>query len=264
MLKVILPTDLSPMADNALRYAIHFCAKSKVQLSVIYIDEKKEESNTFTNEKGNFSTAFKNYADKWSTAPTNINFVYGTGNADEQIENYLSQNKHNLMLIGTKGKSNISDMLFGSVSQKIIRQTNLPVLAIPQHATFEQIEHIAFATDLKEMEGQALAQLDDFAKLFDANFHFIHIIQEATRSFQSTKTNFKLSVDEVLGEDQFDIISIKNVDVIEGLNSYTQQNDVDIIALLRHQKSNLNKLFTISYTEKLSKHSKIPVLIFKE
>lgn len=264
MLKIILPSDLSEIADNALRYALHFFASCKAQLSVIHINEKEKSQGNFTNNPSDFNNDYRVYQQKWANSSVKINFVFGTGEPEEEIENYLSQQHYNLMLIGTKGKSGITDLLFGSVSQKIIKQTSLPVLAIPEKAVFEQIEHIAFATDLIEMQGKALAQLDDFAKLFDANFHFVHIIQEETRSFKDKKNNFKLSVDEILGEDQFDIISIKNEDIINGLNSYTQQNNVDIIVLLHHQKSNLNKLFTISYTEKLSKHSKIPVLIFKE
>lgn len=52
------------------------------------------------------------------------------GNAGEEIVNYANKNKVDLIAIATHGRSGIKRMLFGSVTEYVIKNSKIPILLI--------------------------------------------------------------------------------------------------------------------------------------
>ncbi|UCC90646.1 MAG: universal stress protein [Dehalococcoidia bacterium] len=53
----------------------------------------------------------------------------------DDILNYATKNKVGLIIMSTHGRSGISRWLFGSVAEKVIRHSTVPVLISPPHGT---------------------------------------------------------------------------------------------------------------------------------
>jgi nucleotide-binding universal stress UspA family protein len=52
------------------------------------------------------------------------------GNAGEEIVNYANKNKVDLIAIATHGRSGIKRMLFGSVTEYVVKNSKIPILLI--------------------------------------------------------------------------------------------------------------------------------------
>ncbi len=53
-----------------------------------------------------------------------------TGHAAEEIVNYAKENHIDLIIMGTHGRKGIDRMLFGSVAEKVVKSSSIPVLTI--------------------------------------------------------------------------------------------------------------------------------------
>ncbi|GAB6887475.1 universal stress protein [Desulfothermus okinawensis JCM 13304] len=53
-----------------------------------------------------------------------------TGYAAEEIINYSKENNIDLIVMGTHGRKGIDRILFGSVAEKVVKSSNIPVLTI--------------------------------------------------------------------------------------------------------------------------------------
>jgi nucleotide-binding universal stress UspA family protein len=60
----------------------------------------------------------------------NVECVVIVGNSGEAIVNYAHENKVDLVAIATHGRSGIKRMLFGSVTEYVIKNSKLPILLI--------------------------------------------------------------------------------------------------------------------------------------
>jgi len=59
-----------------------------------------------------------------------VECVVAVGNAGDEIVNYADKNKVDLIAIATHGRSGIKRMLFGSVTEHVIKNSKLPILLI--------------------------------------------------------------------------------------------------------------------------------------
>jgi len=52
------------------------------------------------------------------------------GDPSDAIMNYISENKINLVVMGTHGRKGLDRVLFGSVAERVIKSSHVPVLVV--------------------------------------------------------------------------------------------------------------------------------------
>ena len=57
-------------------------------------------------------------------------FVGETGDAAEQIAAHVRKGKHGLIVMGSHGRSNLANLVMGSVATKVLATTKTPVLLV--------------------------------------------------------------------------------------------------------------------------------------
>jgi len=65
-----------------------------------------------------------------------IEHVVLTGNPYQEISRFAEENKIDLIVIGTQGKTGLDRMLFGSTAEQVVRHAPCPVMTVrlPKHA----------------------------------------------------------------------------------------------------------------------------------
>ncbi len=277
MKKLLVPTDFSEPAQRAFSYAIQIALKTNAEINLLNVKPKDAmldgisgdleilANNKLTNNK--FRNAIENATNSlqnnlWKNIP--IHCISSKGDTINEVVNTCTKYQIDLLITANKGNSGWGEKLFGSIAERIIKKVSCPVLAIPKNCFYKDIQQITFATDFSALSQQAIAQIHNFAQMFEAKFNFVHIILEETKSYSKKLANFRLVADEAIGHEQYDIFEIEANGVIEGLNKFIAKNPTDILAMFRHKRSTLNKLFTISYAETMTAYAEIPVLMFSD
>lgn len=144
--KILFPTDFSPCAKHALKYALSLATLFKAKLYILYVVPKM---NVSISAGGVMYPAFKIYEDLEGKAKKKMHHLIPKRFLDQiEVKNIIvrgtpyveiikSAKKHNidLITIATHGRTGMSHALIGSTAEKVVRKAPCPVLTIkhPEH-----------------------------------------------------------------------------------------------------------------------------------
>jgi nucleotide-binding universal stress UspA family protein len=171
---ILVPSDFSANAENALQYAIRMSLITGANLVVFHCYLPPLSAITHAKTEVEREMRIKNDMDilaeqlqlqaanayrklGMAKVPKSTKFGVEMGSlVVEKIIEVAKTQKADLIIMGTHGASGLSNRLFGSNTSNTIAKSNIPVLAIPVNWEFEEIQSIVMATDL-----------DDFANELD-------------------------------------------------------------------------------------------------
>ena len=183
-------------------------------------------------------------------------------NTTQQIVN-LTSNKEDIamVVIGKTGAGNVLDKMFGSISSGVAQRSHCPVILVPQGTKYKDFENVLYASNYESADEDLVGQIIDFGNVFRATMHFVHV--EENDNFENVEdTIFYKLFEKGDPAFSFNIVNIKNRSVLEGLNQYADENEVDLIVLVNRQRNYLENIFQLSLTKKMAKASKLPVMVF--
>lgn len=170
-----------------------------------------------------------------------------------------------MIVMGTKGASNVLDKWLGTTAQTVMKQAECPVWIIPDKAKVNYPQKFLYAADLQEDEVMATQKLMEFVKPFNASCKIIHINEKfefnaghrVEASIDDLKEKFK-------DDDNVFVRNIKRDDIVEGLETYIQSYKPNVLVLAVHDKSFLSRIFEQSITNHFVFHADLPMLILQK
>jgi nucleotide-binding universal stress UspA family protein len=140
---ILLPTDGSDAALNALKHAADLASRMSqpCQLTLLVVHDDsglrlvknfvgKTEVNSYLQEMADkeLSRSLK-WAEKAGITPKTI---FKTGHVSETILSVIEKLHPDLVVMGSKGRSGLADMLIGSVAQRVSAKSPVPVMLVPE------------------------------------------------------------------------------------------------------------------------------------
>lgn len=129
--KIVCPVDFSDASKRALDNAITISTKFNAQLDIITVftptyinspwykvDKEEENANMRSSHESGFTEFLKNF----NLYETNHKTELLVGEPYIQILKYIKSNKVDLLCMGTTGKTGLSRLLMGSVTEKVTRE----------------------------------------------------------------------------------------------------------------------------------------------
>lgn len=275
MQTILIPTDFSEQANNALEVAHAIARKSNATLKLLNIIEAPG-AGTF-NTMGEITTIdpldnvymvemmdnMKKRMNKIVLDPkysdVGIKSEVTIGNPFNSIANEISTSKVDLVVMGSKGSSGIEETLIGSNTEKVVRRAKCPVLTIKNKIDINITKDIVFASDFREKEDNVMESLVKFQTLFGARLHLVKV---------NTPNNFTSDRELKVRMREFaDRHSLQNVtfniynDAVEedGIIYFADEIKADVIALATHGRTGLMHLLSGSIAEDVVNHAKRPV-----
>ncbi|MBR9861314.1 universal stress protein [bacterium] len=257
-MKILIPTDFSDNARVAIDYVFSHFKGSQNQVKLVHtvkapastsgvlirIDDlmRKDADEAMQRELEYISETYK------AEPETSIRFGYLKDWVNNEIEAWHA----NLIVMGTKGETNVASKLMGSVTEGMIRHSKVPVLAIP-YGEFDSINNVVIATDDLNVEKneQVLKYLKDMEL----------IRPSLTSLFVDTKGDAKAPKNQPFGGYQINVHIERNKSVVEGINSYIDNNVVDLLVLFHHHNSMFDYLFNRSITKSICSNTQVPILV---
>ena len=132
--KILAPTDLSDLSATGLRYATQLARDSGAEL-IIFNVMALDETNT-VDERGleRHRTRLDGFvSDKVADISENVKIskIVDAGDAYGAILDCAESEHVDLIIMSSHGRSGLSRMLIGSVTDKLIRGASCPVLVVP-------------------------------------------------------------------------------------------------------------------------------------
>ena len=182
--------------------------------------------------------------------------------------------------MGTHGRTGLKHMLLGSVSEKVVRLSPLPVLTIHRSIPEFKLKKVLVPMDFSVHSKRAADYGFWLSKSFKASIELIHVIeQDIHPSFYASGIESIFQIDKGLKNRVIDNLrefvadqlpeEIKpEFQVREGkahkeIVEYAKENDIDLIVIATHGLSGLDYVLLGSTTEKVVRWSQSPVLTVK-
>lgn len=274
MKRILVPTDFSECADNALDFAVHLAKKSKGEILLVNVFEYPGGASfntlgvtTYEPLDNVFITQMMENIEKKLKERTE-NPAYGEviikqdvimGNPFTSIASSVKNKKVDIIVMGSKGTSGIEGTFIGSNTEKVVRNAKCPVLTIKERTNNYEIKDIAFATNLHEEQLHLIEELKKFQQLFGAKIHLVKINTPST--FESThqiKKQFETFVHKYSLENYTTNIYNDRSEE-DGIIYFAEDINADLIAMGTHGRSGFLQLLSTSIAEDVVNHSKRPV-----
>ncbi len=268
MRNILLPTDFSQNAKNAIVYALSLYGHTSVHyvlFNSFYIPYSSPDvavsMGDFTAE--NAEKAFNQLLDELASIFPGVVFDLETefrvGDVAETASSMVKRKKIDLIVMGTQGASGLQEVLIGSHTSSVIRKVDCPVLAIPQNSRFTPIKTILLAINLadeKTITQEMLAPVLDLEKQYKAEIMALYVVEDEKQVEAGKKR-----LEELLEGTKHSFHRVYAEKVVDGIETFVETHEVSMLALVRPKYSFFERLFHRSVTKKMALHTKVPLLV---
>ena len=193
---------------------------------------------------------------------THLERAFILGLPENVIEEEARRFKPNLVVMGTKGESNIARSFFGTVTTKVVQDLNIPVLTVPGSYKGQQLTNIAYASNFEDSDSKSIARLLQLLEFFKPHFHCVHISKNDTRQDQEKLNDLKGKLAQNYPQASITYTLLEGDNVAKALQDYVQQQQINLLALTTHKRSGLDNILSPSLAQKLVLESEVPLLVF--
>ena len=273
MKRILVPTDFSKHAEYALKVAAQIAKRNDGEIFLLHMLELPSAGNDALSRAYDIPELmfFKNAAVAKLDDLMNSSYLDGVKISriiqfEMAFEGIIKNGEaHNvdLIVMGSHGASGFQEMFIGSNTEKVVRNSNVPVLVIKREEDNFNASKFVFASDFSEEIKKPFEKVVEFANKFNAHLHLVNV--NTPNNFKSTKVAQK-QMDEFVAEFKINNYSThiyNDVNVEKGILHFAKSIDADIIGMSTHGRKGLSHFFNGSISEDLVNHAKRPVITFK-
>lgn len=275
MKKILVPTDFSEQAENALKTAAQLARKYDSEIYLLHMLELPMDLIDPTNGSQSHNLpesiffmklAHQRFTDILSRPYLEGLTVHETVHFHEAFDGIMEVSKEHdcdLIVMGSHGASGFKEMFIGSNTEKVVRTSEIPVLVIKNEHKEFSIENFVYATDFKDENKNAFKQAISFAKNFTNNIHLLYV--NTANNFLTTK-EIENRMDNFLSDEEFTDFSLNvynDTSVEKGILHFAKSLPHTLIGISTHGRKGLSHFFNGSISEDLVNHAKSPVVTFK-
>lgn len=268
MNRILVPTDFSAVADNALKYALDVASKFNSDILLYHVYSFHRRVDYDRNHPEDEQPYVKNIEQKMNDSLAGIKSraeelgVHVEGKVEENTPFYLFKNKVTkndveLIVMGTKGATGLEKVIYGSVAATALETAKVPVLVVPpEHAT--GMKRIVLATDLDGVSPTILATLRKLASAYDAK---VTILRVNTHPETDLISEDDLPL-EGIDREYREVPLSKSIN--DSVNQFVEKDGSDLVCMIRREKDFFESIFKKSVTKAHVYNSDVPFLVLPE
>jgi len=135
---ILVPTDGSEGSERATENAIEIATRFDATLHALYVVETGDVSHDepaadiYEEVQARGKAALDDVAERAEAADVGtVETVLAEGEPYRAILDYVDERDVDLVVMGTHGRSGLERYLLGSVTEKVVRMADVPVLTVP-------------------------------------------------------------------------------------------------------------------------------------
>jgi len=274
MRKILIPTDFSENAMNAILYGVDLF---KYELSEFYIMHAYQDDiyadealltrttlgaaeNAVRNKSYEQLQIILNKINEYSPNPRHTYHIVSSNSLLlDETDKIVDEENIDIVIMGTRGKTNDKKLTFGSHTLQVLRYVQCPVLAIPENYKYTQPKHILFPTNyMIPFKRRELKLLCEIASPYRAILDILYISKTKKLSMrQEDNQNF---IKETLCKGEVNFKVVINTDIIGSIYKYIEENSIDMLVMVNTRHSFIENIIFQSTIDELGLNLNIPFL----
>ena len=268
MKQIIVPTDFSKGAWNALLYATNLAEAMEIREIVVLNSYYAPHSGAATlvsidrimqKDSEDGLHMFMNKV-KESGLSSKFNFRGKSIHASlvDAVNSEITDYTDNMVVMGSMGETGTIEKMFGSNASEVASKAQCPVVVVPPNASFAPKKNVVLASDYDQISDRNLQVLKVIKNTHSsATLQIVHVVKE----------NESISGPVAMGISQDDlpyqVVEIPGNDVGAALDDYMTSSQADLLIMIKHDSGFVGNLFHKSITKKLALLVHVPLLVLK-
>jgi nucleotide-binding universal stress UspA family protein len=265
MKKILVPTDFSTIANNALRFAIEFAAVMECEILLYHVytldrfnfnlDFSHEEQPIAKEKERKMMKTRQIFKDEIVEKGIAVHTKVEEDSVFSLFNQKAAHHGADIIIMGTKGATGTKGGVFGSVAVEALEIASVPVLLVPPNFKFSHLKRIILAMDHIGLEEEVVAPLKALAMRFDSEVTILNVadgnrVITKNLSMEGVKTSFK----EVLLSNSIN----------ESITGFMNQEGCDLLCMVRRKKSLFDSFFKKSITRAKVLENQCPLLVLPD
>ena len=291
--RIVIAVDGSDEAQRAARRGLQLAQVFDATVTVLSVVEQKAlrltettEEKTRLRERG--EEALTGIEELASELGRPVTTTLTEGKPAVQISEYAAEQDADLIIVGRQGLTGLGRRLLGGVTEQVLHRSDVPVLVVPGEDDAEMeadYTRVLITTDGSENADVAIPHGIAIAQRYDSAVHVLNVVdlQAAGGVFHAggLEKEFIERLD-ARGQDAVDSVATKIEDsapeltvktavertssfegAAAGVREYVEENDVDLVVMGSHGRSNLQRQLIGSVASTVLRTVDVPVLVVK-
>lgn len=279
---ILVPLDFGPASEHAVDLGLDIAAKYRSRVDILYafyISPLAYGAGTmplsyvpYGDMKRDAQRAFDAASAKIKRRYPAAEALLVDGEPRQRIVEVAAERGVDLIVMGTHGRRGLSHVLWGSVAERVVRTSPVPVLTTGPAEDRGGFRHILVATDFGEPAERAIATGSELATKFDAKLTLVHAYVMPTtpydeRSYlpaadiiKEAETALQRALERTRERAPAAESALVRGDPREGIVEVARERKADLIVVGTHGRRGLSRVFLGSVAERVVRTSPIPVL----
>ena len=274
MINVLLPTDFSENAMNAIKYALEFFKYENTNFYFMHAYQAEVYNHEDLLSRTDFDAIVQDMKQQSNAnlesllkavkeISPNPRFKYHTISAYnsllDEADLIVDGKNIDLIVMGTKGKNNASNLTFGSNTLQVLKYVQCPVLAIPNDYKYAQPKHAVFPTNyLIPYKRRELKLLCNLFSPYRTKIDMLYVSNSKKLSFRQEDN--KAFIEEIVCKNEINFYTTESKKIDDAINTYIKNNSVDFLIMVNTRHSYLENILFESTIDKVSLNISIPLL----
>ncbi|GAA4167372.1 universal stress protein [Sphingobacterium ginsenosidimutans] len=273
MSRLLIPVDFSENAEVAANYAAQIAQETHDEITLFH--SFTSHINKFANAKhlidpteedarGKMEKLVAELLQKYPSIK--ISTLFTNGILAESLEKQEIKENYQTVIMGTKGVTGLESVLIGSNTYDVIKESKIPVLAIPKNAVKLKKDNIALLTNFKPGELEVLKQA---IPLYGKDFHLqlIHINKNELE-INILGSNLEKWIEQIIAETGIEDISYivkapsyfagSRENIANGIHTIIRDEDIDVILITKSRKTFFQNIFTENIVKHMAFEIEVP------
>lgn len=277
MRKIVIPTDFSANAFNALKYAVELFKYEKSEFFLLhaYADEVYNHETVISRElleevKENTLKRSRVELDKITEEIKKISpnprhafqQVSAFGSLVDEINDFVIKENIDLAVMGTRGHTDDRKITFGSNTLQVLKYVQCPVLSIPADYAYKRPDNLLFPSNyLVPYQKRELKLVAEIAKSYRSQIHMLYISKFPAESLRQKDNQLFLKEQFYLTNFHFHWEDAP--EKFEAITRFIDKLEIDMLILVNSRHSYLENILYSSTIDKIGMHPKIPFLVLQ-
>jgi nucleotide-binding universal stress UspA family protein len=275
MKRILLPTDFSENAYNAISYAVQLYKDTKCKFYILHTytpvsisaGSMVDNYSSFDLQDITKETAerkLKEIEDRLKTEFNNTNHTFITtvsfNTLTSEMVEVVKKKEIDFVIMGTKGATGAKEIFIGSNTMQTIKNLKCPVIAIPSGFKYEKPSEILFPTDYEiHKANQYLSLIKELCEKNNSRLHVLNVSQDIPLKVKQEQTEAFL--DDFFKDTAHLFHNTENQDLMEAIVTFKKTYKINFLIMVHNEHNFFENLFFKPVVNQMVYHTNIPFLV---
>jgi len=278
MKKILLPTDFSETARNALQYALNFFKGESCTFYFLSIytagkyatgdlwqasGEESVYDSLLLNKKIKLDVLIDQLEQEYQDKKYRFKGIADYDEFTDAINQVVELNQIDFIVMGTEGTKGVKEVIFGTHTQKVIRKVDCPILVVPKGIVFKGFEKILLTLDYDyEFNPSVIKPLIGLMAKHKTSLDILRMRKENGNSDDLAKEEKR--IERTFKGTNPKIHMISGVHTVDAIDSLVKGMGIDMNVISAKKELFLDRVLSGSSISNIINRSRIPLLVLHE